>query len=45
MEGGGPMLWIMVDPGRGLREKKLKLQRISIDKRGELHGKDHPGNQ
>jgi hypothetical protein len=45
MEGGGLMLWIMVSPGRGLRDKKLKPKRININNQGGLHGKDHPGNQ
>jgi hypothetical protein len=44
-EGGGLMLWIMVRPGRGLRNKKSKGKRMNIDKRGEFNGKDHPGNQ
>jgi hypothetical protein len=45
MEGGGLMLWIMVSPGRGLRNKRLKDKRMNIYKRGDFHGKDHPGNQ
>jgi hypothetical protein len=45
MEGGGLMLWIMVGPGRGLRERMSKIKKINIHKRGEFHGKDHPGNQ
>jgi hypothetical protein len=45
MKGGALMLWIMVRPGRGFRDKKSKRQRMNINKRGEFHGKDHPGNQ
>jgi hypothetical protein len=45
MKGGGVMLWIMTSPGRGLRDKKSKGKRMNIDKRGELHGEDHPRNQ
>jgi hypothetical protein len=45
MKGGGLMLWIMVSPGGGLKDKKSKGNRMNIDKRGEFHGKDHPGNQ
>jgi hypothetical protein len=45
MKGGGLMLWIMTSPGRGLRDKKSKGKRMNIDKRGEFHGEDHPGNQ
>jgi hypothetical protein len=39
------MLWIMVSPGRGFEDKTSKRKKIDIDKRGEFHGKDHPGNQ
>jgi hypothetical protein len=45
MKGDGLMLWIMTSPGRGLRDIKSKLKRMNIDKRGEFHGEDHPGNQ
>jgi hypothetical protein len=45
MKGGGLMLWIMGSPAWGLRYKKVKRKRMNIDKRGEFHGEDHPGNQ
>jgi hypothetical protein len=44
-EGGGPVLWIMVSPGRGLSDKKSERKRMNTDVKGELHGEDHPGNQ
>jgi hypothetical protein len=44
-EGGGLMLWIMVSPGRGFRDITPKRKTMNIEKRGEFHGKDHPGNQ
>jgi hypothetical protein len=44
-EGGGLMLWIMVSPGRGFRDITSKRKTMNIEKRGEFHGKDHPGNQ
>jgi hypothetical protein len=45
MKGGGLVLWIMVSPGRGNKERKAIVQKISIEKKGGFHGKDHPGNQ